>query len=282
MSNPQDQPEAAASPDEIARYYASPARRPGAARALFNRFARHYDLINQIFSLGSGAWYRRTCLRQAGVGPGMVVVDVAVGTGLLARQAQRLMQGRGTLIGIDLSEAMLDQARKTLRIPLLQATAEAVPLADGIADFVTMGYALRHLSDIGQALAEARRLLRPGGKLVLLEISSPSHPFVKLVAGAFVGGVLPAISALAARNHQAKALMDYHWRTIAAYAPPKAVLEAMRHAEFQNATCASELDFFRFYSGQKPLLNHRQSNPEPSLCGDFGTSCRPGQYSPGP
>jgi demethylmenaquinone methyltransferase / 2-methoxy-6-polyprenyl-1,4-benzoquinol methylase len=252
MSNAQDQPEAAAAHGRIAAYYASPARRPGAARALFNHFAGHYDLINQIFSLGSGAWYRRTCLRQAGVGPGIVVVDVAVGTGLLARQAQRLMQGRGMLIGVDLSESMLAQAQKSLRIPLVQATAEALPLADGIADFVTMGYALRHLSDIGQALQEALRLLRPGGKLVLLEISAPSNPAIRTTVRAFVGGLLPAVSALIARNRQAKALMDYHWQTIAAYAPPEAVQETMRQAGFRSVTCASEFDFFRFYSGQKP------------------------------
>ena len=263
MSNRQDQSEAVAPGEEIASYYAAPARRHGAARSLFNRFAKHYDLINHIFSLGSGAWYRRTCLRQAGVGPGMVVVDVAVGTGLLARQAQLLMQGRGMLIGVDLSEAMLDQAQKTLRIPLLQATAEALPLADGIADFVTMGYAIRHLSDIHQALNESLRLLRPGGKLVRLEISAPSHPVVKLAAGVFVGGVLPAVSALAARSQQAKALMDYHWRTIAAYAPPEAVLDAVRLAGFHNATCASELDFFRFYTGQKPPPDHGQANAGP-------------------
>ncbi len=234
-------------------YYANPARRPGAARALFNNFAKHYDLINHIFSLGSGSWYRRTCLRKAGVGPGAMVVDVAVGTGLLAREAQRLMQGRGTLIGVDLSESMLAQAQKSLRIPLIQATAEALPLADGIADFVTMGYALRHLSDIDQALREALRLLRPGGRLVLLEISAPSNPVFRTALSTFVGRVLPAVSALLARNRQAKALMDYHWQTIAAYAPPEAVLETLRQAGFQAPSCASEFDFFRFYSGQKSV-----------------------------
>ena len=252
MSNREDQPEAVAPRQQIAAYYASPARRPEAVRALFNRFAGHYDLINHIFSFGSGAWYRRTCLRHAGIGPGMAVVDVAVGTGLLARQAQRLMQGDGTLIGIDLSEAMLGLAQKTLGIPLIQATAEALPLADGIADFVTMGYALRHLSDINLALSEALRLLRPGGKLVLLEVSAPSHPALRRAAGVFIGGMLPAVSALATRNRQAKALMAYHWQTIAAYAPPEAVLEALRRTGFQNVACASEFDFFRFYSGQKP------------------------------
>jgi demethylmenaquinone methyltransferase/2-methoxy-6-polyprenyl-1,4-benzoquinol methylase len=259
MSNAQDQPKAAATCEQIEAYYASPARRPGAARALFNRFARHYDLVNQIFSLGSGAWYRRTCLRQTGVGPGAVVVDVAVGTGLLAREAQRLMQGSGTLIGVDVSESMLAEAQKSLQIPLIQAAAEALPLADGIADFVTMGYALRHLSEVDRALSEALRLLRPGGRLLLLEISAPSNPVIKTAFGALVGGVLPAVSALIARNRQAKALMDYHWQTIAAYAPPEAVLEAMRQAGFKETACASEFDFFRFYSGQKPPPEHAQS-----------------------
>ncbi len=228
---------------------------------MFNHFAGHYDLINQIFSLGSGAWYRRTCLRQAGVGPGAVVVDVAVGTGLLAREAHRLMQGGGTLIGVDLSEFMLARAQKSLRIPLIQATAEALPLADGIADFVTMGYALRHFSDIDRALREALRLLRPGGQLVLLEISAPSNPIFKAALSAFVGRVLPAVSALAARNRQAKALMDYHWQTIAAYAPPAAVLDALCLAGFQTPRCASEFDFFRFYSGQKPAQQSCKTLP---------------------
>ena len=249
MSNTQSQPERTASCDEIETYYADPARRQGAARALFNGFARHYDLINRIFSLGSGTWYRRRCLRQAGVGPGAVVVDVAVGTGLLAREADQLMQGRGLLIGIDLSESMLAEARKSLRIPLIQAAAEALPLAHGIADFVTMGYALRHLSDIERALREARRLLRPGGKLVLLEISMPSRPALRKLLVILVGRLLPALSGLIARNREAKILMDHHWRTVAAYVPPHAVLGMMRQVGFRSVLCTSHFDFFRFYSG---------------------------------
>lgn len=249
MSNAQKQPETAATCDEIETYYADPARRQGAARNSFNGFARHYDLINRIFSLGSGGWYRRRCLRQAGVAPGAVVVDVAVGTGLLAREAQRLMQGRGLLIGVDLSECMLAQARKSLGIPLVQGAAETLPLADGVADFVTMGYALRHVSDIERVLREARRLLRPGGKLVLLEISMPSRPVLRKLLVVLVGRLLPALSGLIARNRQAKALMDYHWRTVAAYAPPDAVLGIMRQAGFRSVLCVSHFDFFRFYSG---------------------------------
>jgi len=252
VSNTQDRPEAVSSADAIRAYYAEPGRRSGIVRALFNRAARHYDLTNQIFSLGSGAWYRRSCLRKAGIAPGMTVVDVAVGTGLLAREARRLMQGRGMLIGIDLSESMLAVARKTLDIPLVQGTAEALPLAADTADVVTMGYALRHVSSIDETLHEAWRVLRPGGQLVLLEISPPSNRAARLLTGLFVGGVLPIVSLMLTRNRQARRLMSYHWQTIASYAPVEAVLQMIRHCGFESERCASELDFFRFFSARKP------------------------------
>lgn len=251
MCNANNQPTKAEIRGPVETYESKPTQRPGSVRALFNGFARHYDLVNQIFSLGSGAWYRRRCLRQAGVGPGAVVIDVAMGTGLLALEAQRLMHGHGILIGVDLSESMLAEAQKSLQIPMIQGAAEALPLADEIADFVTMGYALRHLADTSRALREAHRLLRPGGKLVLLEISPPRSPAIRVASSLLVGHVLPGLSALIARNREAKALMDYHWQTIATYAPPPAVLDAMHGAGFQAASCASEFDFFRFYSALK-------------------------------
>jgi demethylmenaquinone methyltransferase / 2-methoxy-6-polyprenyl-1,4-benzoquinol methylase len=253
VSNTQNRPGVASSADAIGAYYANPARRPGIVRALFNRTARHYDLINGIFSLGSGAWYRRSCLGEAGIAPGMTVVDVAVGTGLLAREARRLMQGRGTLIGVDLSESMLAVAQKTLDIPLVQGTAEALPLAANTADFVTMGYALRHVSSIDQTLHEAWRVLRPGGRLVLLEISPPSNRMAKFVTRLFVGGLLPVVSLVVARDRQARSLMSYHWQTIATYAPVEAVLHMIQHCGFESGHCASELDLFRFFSARKPL-----------------------------
>jgi demethylmenaquinone methyltransferase / 2-methoxy-6-polyprenyl-1,4-benzoquinol methylase len=253
VSNAQDRSDSVSSADLIGAYYAHASRRPGIVRAFFNGTARYYDLINLIFSLGSGAWYRRSCLRKAGLLPGMTVVDVGVGTGLLAREAQRLMQGRGVLIGVDVSESMLAVAQRNLGIPLVQGTAEALPLAASTADFVTMGYALRHVSSINDSLQEAWRVLRPGGRLVLLEISAPANHVAKRATGILVGGVLPVISLLLARDPRARRLMSYHWQTIAAYAPVGAVLNAMQLSGFESSRCASELDLFRFFSARKPL-----------------------------
>src|ERR1700723_320286 len=135
MSNTEESPDAARSQALVDGYYADPGRPPSFVRDMFNRSAQHYDLVNQLFSLGSGAWYRRFCLRRAGVGPGMFVVDVATGTGLLAREAIALAGDRTAVIGVDVSEAMLAIAQRNLSIPVIQATAEALPLLPGIADF---------------------------------------------------------------------------------------------------------------------------------------------------
>jgi len=253
MSNAEDSPNAARSQTLVDGYYTDPERRPSFVRDMFNRSAQHYDLVNQLFSLGSGAWYRRFCLRRAGVRPGMLVVDVATGTGLLAREAFALTGDRSAVIGADVSEAMLAIAQRNLGIPLIQAAAEALPLAPCIADFVTMGYALRHVADLQAALAEALRILRPGGAIVLLEISAPRNKFARMLATFFIGFVLPHLSLLMTRDTRARALMQYHWQTILNYMPPDVITNVMTESGFESATCQSYIDLFHHYSGRKPL-----------------------------
>jgi demethylmenaquinone methyltransferase/2-methoxy-6-polyprenyl-1,4-benzoquinol methylase len=253
MSNAEDRSDAARSHARVNEYYTDPERRPPFVRDMFNRSAQHYDLVNQLFSLGSGAWYRRFCLRRAGLRPGMLVVDVATGTGLLAREAFALTGARTRVIGADISEAMLAIAQRNLGIPLIQAAAEALPLSPGIADFVTMGYALRHVADLKMALAEAMRILRPGGAIVLLEISAPRNRFARMLAAFFIGIVLPRLSLLMTRDARARTLMQYHWRTIVNYMPPDVVMRVMQESGFERVTCKSYLDLFHDYTGRKPL-----------------------------
>jgi hypothetical protein len=88
---------------------------------------------------------------------------------------------------------------------------------------------------------------------VLLEISPPANRAARILTGLFVGGLLPVVSLMLTRNRQARRLMSYHWRTIASYAPVDAVLQMIRHCGFESERCASELDFFRFFSARKPL-----------------------------
>jgi demethylmenaquinone methyltransferase/2-methoxy-6-polyprenyl-1,4-benzoquinol methylase len=251
MSNIEVRSDAARSSALVAGYYADPIQRSLLVRGLFNRSAQHYDKVNRLFSLGSGAWYRRRCLRRAGVRPGVKIVDVAVGTGLLAREAITLTGDHRALTGVDISEAMLAIARKKLRIPLIQAAAEALPLAPGIADFVTMGYALRHVADLEAAFREAIRILRPGGTIVLLEISPPRNRLSRALAKIYIGGIVPVLSLLMTRDHRARTLMLYHWQSIASYLAPEIVTSMMAASSFENVKCETEFGLFQLYTGRK-------------------------------
>jgi len=252
MSNAEDCNDRARAAAEVAEYYADPAQRLVMMRALFNRSARYYDLVNLVVSLGSGGWYRRFCLRRSGVRPGVQVVDIATGTGLLAREAVALTGDRAAVTGIDVSEAMLAIAQSNLGIALIQATAEALPLADNSADFVTMGYALRHVADLPAAFAEALRILRPGGAMVLLEISAPRNKFLRALAAGFIGKLVPRLSQFFARDEKARLLMQYHWQTILSYVPPDAVTRVMTDCGFEDVKRISYLDLFHHYTGKKP------------------------------
>lgn len=261
MANSLERPEVGQSDALIADYYADPVRRLSFVRDLFNRTAEHYDPVNRLFSLGSGAWYRRTCLRWAGLRLGQHVVDVAVGTGLLAREAVAITGDRRSVIGVDVSEAMLEIARKNLDIPLVQGAAEALPLSPATADFVTMGYALRHIADLATAFREASRVLRPDGTIVLLEISEPRKKLNRAVASAYIGGIVPLLSLLATRDPRARTLMRYHWETIVSYVPPEIVMRAMRDSGFHNVGCWTEFDLFRCYIGHKSRDTRRPPRP---------------------
>ena len=235
----------------IASYYADPARRLALTRDLFNGTAPYYDPINRWFSLGTGAWYRRTCLKWAGLRPGQQVVDVAVGTGLLAREALTITGDPRHIIGVDVSEKMLAVAKRKLGIALIQGAAEALPITDQSADFVTMGYALRHVADIEAVFREAHRVLRSNGTLLLLEFSNPRKRLPRLLASAFIGGVAPLVSIMTTGDRRAHRLMRYHWQSIANFPPPEFVIDAMTRAGFRAIECDTELDLFRAYLGRK-------------------------------
>jgi demethylmenaquinone methyltransferase/2-methoxy-6-polyprenyl-1,4-benzoquinol methylase len=232
-------------------YYATPQERSGFVRATFNRTARSYDRINAAFALGSGPWYRRRALRRAGLRPGAGYLDVAIGTGLVAREAAAILGGTGGMVGLDLSEGMLAVARQSLAIPLVQARAEQLPFADGSFDFVSMGYALRHVSDLGRLFAEYRRVLRPGGRVLLLEIAPPGSRLGRVLMKAYMGGIVPLLSRLAGSG--SATLMRYYWDTIEGCVPPREILRCLQQAGLAEVRCATEIGIMRAYSAQRPM-----------------------------
>src|ERR1700749_1176469 len=146
MSSFQETPQAPHAP--LVHYYPTEEERREWVRKLFDRTAGDYERMERLMALGSGSWYRRRALQRAGLQSGMSVIDVGVGTGLVAREAAGIVGDSKLVLGVDPSSGMIANAKVPPGVRLAAGAAESIPAADGSADFVSMGYALRHVSDL--------------------------------------------------------------------------------------------------------------------------------------
>jgi demethylmenaquinone methyltransferase/2-methoxy-6-polyprenyl-1,4-benzoquinol methylase len=145
--------------------------------AMFDRIARVYDRMNAVMTAGMDRRWRERAADIANVGPGNRVLDVATGTGDLAIELRSRVGDGGEVIGLDFSEGMLELAReKAPEIRFDQGSALELPYADGEFAAATVGFGARNFSDLGRGLAEMRRVVRPGGRVVVLEITTPQKP----------------------------------------------------------------------------------------------------------
>lgn len=214
----------------LPRYYQRPDERPAFLRELFDSAAGYYDRLCAVMSFGSGQWYRGFALRRAGLRGGMTLLDVATGTGLVARAAARLVQSRSSVVGVDPSAGMLREARRAFAGPLAQGRVEDLPFRDGRFDFVTIGYALRHAADLEVAFRECLRVLTPGGRLVILEISRPPTAAMRTAIRLYLTRLLPLLM----RAAHARLLMQYYWETIDACVPPERIMAVLAAAGFTD------------------------------------------------
>lgn len=233
-------------------YYGEERQRARWVRELFDRTAADYDRIERAMAFGSGSWYRRRALAAAGLATGMRVLDIGTGTGLTAREAARLVGPSGEVTGVDPSAGMLKSARLPDQVQLLTGVAEAIPAAAGSADFLCMGYALRHVSDLGGALCEFQRVLKPGGRVCLLEITAPKRGAARFALKLYLKRLVPLMSRCMAAHRDMPELMRYYWDTIEACVPPQRILAAMREAGFVAVERHVELGIFSAYRGSKP------------------------------
>lgn len=236
----------------LRQYYASEDDRQRFVAALFDGAARHYDRLCSVMSLGCGQSYRRAVLRRAGLRPGLRLLDVATGTGLVARSAVRILGESRSVVGLDPSHAMLREARNALSASLVQGRVEALAFADNQFDLVSMGYALRHVADLGIAFAECRRVLKPEGRLVVLEVSRPRSAVGEWVLRVFLQRVVPLIMRITTGYAQAESITSYYWDTIAQCVPPAEILEVLRATGFVDVERRVSRGFLSEYVGTKP------------------------------
>jgi demethylmenaquinone methyltransferase/2-methoxy-6-polyprenyl-1,4-benzoquinol methylase len=232
-------------------HYGRAEDRVGYIRQLFDVTAHSYDRINAWMSLNRGEQYRRNAMIRAGVRPGHRLLDCACGTGVIAAHAQDLVGADGQVVALDPSLPMLGVAAKRGVRHRLAALAERLPLTDASIDVVTVGYALRHVEDLGVAFAEFARVLRPGGRLLILEMVPPISRAGYLCAKLYLKHLVPALASVITRSADARRLMRYYWDTVDQCLPPSTVMAALEEAGFREVKRSVELSLLSEYTAHR-------------------------------
>jgi demethylmenaquinone methyltransferase / 2-methoxy-6-polyprenyl-1,4-benzoquinol methylase len=174
-------------------------------RAMFDRIAGVYDLMNTAMTAGLHHRWRARAVELARVGPGSRVLDVATGTGDMAIELARRVGPDGEVVGSDFSEGMLDRARTKalgeqahgVRPRFEWADAMRLPYDEDSFDAATVGFGARNFDDLARGLSEMVRVVRPGGRVVVLEITNPTRPPLSLFYGLWFDRVVPQLGRLA-------------------------------------------------------------------------------------
>ncbi len=236
----------------LTEYYDKDSEKEKFLREMFDTSAKHYDRILRYGFFGMGGHYRYRSLKQAGLRPGMRVLDIACGTGGVMQQAFRITP-LSNIVGLDPSEGMLNVARgKFPDATFWHERAESIPSADKEFDFLVMGYALRHVSTFDEAFREYFRVLKPGGKVLLMEISRPRSHVGYLLAKLYLKQFVPALSFVICRDRAARKMMRYFCDSINACASRAVIVESLKQAGFEAAQCRTELGLFSAFTARKP------------------------------
>ena len=207
-------------------------------RGVFDSVAPRYDLMNDLMSGGLHRVWKQFTLSQTHLRPGQRALDVAGGTGDLARGLAAQVGEQGLVVLSDINGAMLAHGRDRLLdvgltrgIAYAQANAERLPFADSSFDCVTIAFGLRNVTDKAAALASMRRVLRPGGQLMVLEFSQPVAPGLKPLYDAYSFRVLPLLGRVIARDEDS---YRYLAESIRKHPDQETLLGMMREAGLED------------------------------------------------
>ncbi|WCB97060.1 Demethylmenaquinone methyltransferase [Baekduia alba] len=200
-------------------------------RAMFDRIARVYDLINSVMTAGLHHKWRRRAADLAGVGPGDRVLDVATGTGDLAIELAGRVGPTGEVVGSDFSEEMLAFARKKAPSQRFEwGNALELPYADGEFAAATVGFGARNFSDLDRGLAEMARVVRPGGHVVILEITTPQKPPLSTFFSLWFDRIVPLIGKVAGDSQA----YDYLPNSVKRFPEPPGLAASLERAGLEQ------------------------------------------------
>lgn len=205
-------------------------------RAMFDRISGVYDRMNTVMTAGLHHQWRRRAADLAGLRPGARALDIATGTGDLALELTRRVAPGGTVVGADFAERMLDLAREKaareraagtlpadVELRFQAANALALPYADGEFDAATVGFGARNFSDLRRGLSEMVRVVAPGGRVVVLEITTPTRPPLSTLLEVWFDHIVPTLGRLAGDPDA----YEYLPRSVRRFPAPEALAATM-------------------------------------------------------
>tara|TARA_B100001123_G_scaffold446138_1_gene599655 strand:+ start:29528 stop:30262 length:735 start_codon:yes stop_codon:yes gene_type:complete len=213
-------------------------KEPEKIAGMFNKIASRYDMLNHLLSAGLDRRWRRTAVRQLDLNTDSVALDLCTGTADLARELVR-NRGQGVqVVGVDFSAEMLCLAHSKIRkfrieslVRLIRGDAEHIPLGDFSVDGVSVGFGVRNILNPECALKEVYRVLRPGGRLVILEFGEPKIPLIRYLYLWYFRNVLPLIGSLVSRDNTA---YSYLPASVGTFHSPEKFCEMLKVAGFTN------------------------------------------------
>lgn len=213
-------------------------------RVMFNRIAPSYDLLNHLFTCNIDQLWRRRAVRMVAQKGPKRVLDLATGTADLAIALARKME-RVEVLGLDISTEMLavgrqkvERANLTERITLKEGNAEALEVADGSFDAVTVGFGVRNFAHLEQCFAEMYRVLQADGSVMILELSTPRNPLIRTLYNFYAHRFMPWLGGLISGNKQA---YRYLPSSISAFHRPERVVEMLTEAGFKGVEAHKQL-----------------------------------------
>lgn len=208
----------------------------GQVNRMFDRVAGRYDALNSLMSAGLHHRWRERAAAQTELGPGDAALDVCCGTGDLALELAKLVSPGGRVVGCDFSEPMLDLAREKTSgrgvegVRFEWADALELPYDGERFDAVTVGFGARNLADLDRGLREMARVLKPGGRAVILEITQPTRPPLSLFYSLWFDRIVPRLGALSSDPEA----YSYLPESVRSFPSPRGLAEKMDDAGFKR------------------------------------------------
>ncbi|ABZ78419.1 ubiquinone/menaquinone biosynthesis methyltransferase [Shewanella halifaxensis HAW-EB4] len=213
---------------------------------VFHSVAAKYDIMNDVMSFGIHRMWKRFTIESAGARPGMKVLDLAGGTGDLTAKFSRIIGDTGQVTLADINDSMLKVGREKLRdkgivgnVNYVQANAEALPFPDNHFDIITIAFGLRNVTDKDAAIASMLRVLKPGGKLLVLEFSKPQHDIMRKVYDLYSFKVLPKMGSLITKDADS---YEYLAESIRMHPDQDTLKQMMEDAGFEQVNYTNMTD----------------------------------------